>query len=150
MKQIHSVNSITIPFTAQQIWMILTDIPSYSLWWPTTLKVKIRNATQDLIGSRVEVRPYGGLPFMCEFSQSVEPVKLVMKYSGIYTGLGVWTLSETNGQTKVDYEIHLEINNRFIHLLSYVVPVERIHYKLMDEVLLGLENRLKSFTKSNT
>jgi len=72
----------------------------------------------------------------------VEPVKLVMQYSGIYSGLGIWTLTEMNGQTKIDYEINLEVNNPFIRLLSYVIPVEKIHYKLMNEVLLGLENRL--------
>lgn len=142
MKQIHSINSITIPFSARNVWEVLTDIKSYPLWWPPILNIKVLNATHDLIGSRVELRPYGGLPFMCEFSESVEPVKLVMKYSGIYSGLGVWTLSETNGRTKVDYEIHLEINSLFIRLLSYMVPVEKIHYTLMDKVLLGLENRL--------
>jgi ribosome-associated toxin RatA of RatAB toxin-antitoxin module len=146
MKQIHSINSITIPFSAQQIWTVLTNIPSYPLWWPSTLKIKVLNATQNVIGSQVEIRPYGGMPFYCEFSQSVEPVKLVMKYSGIYSGLGVWTLSEINGQTKVDYEINLVINNLFIRLLSYVIPVEKIHYKLMNEVLLGLESRLKKIT----
>ena len=142
MKQIHSVNSITIPLPARQIWTILTDIPSYPLWWPLTLKIKIRNATQDVIGSQVEIRPYGGMSFYCEFSEMVEPVKLVMQYSGIYSGLGIWTLTEMNGQTKIDYEINLEVNNPFIRLLSYVIPVEKIHYKLMNEVLLGLENRL--------
>jgi len=143
MKQIHSINSITIPFSARQIWTILTDIPSYPLWWPSTLKIKVLNTTQNIIGSQVEIRPYGGIPFFCEFSQSVEPVKLVMKYSGIYSGLGVWTLSEMNGQTKIDYEIYLEINNLFIRLLSYVVPIEKIHYTLMDKLLFGLESRLK-------
>jgi hypothetical protein len=98
---------------------------------------------QDVIGSQIEIRPYGGIPFLCEFSESVEPIKLVMKYSGIYSGLGIWTLSEMNGQTKIDYEINLEINNLFIRLLSNVIPVEKIHYKLMNEVLLCLENRLK-------
>ncbi|ADR33767.1 hypothetical protein Sulku_1104 [Sulfuricurvum kujiense DSM 16994] len=147
MKQIHSINSITIPFPAEEIWMILTDITSYSLWWPSNVKIKVLNITEDFIGSQVEVRPYGGIPFFCEFSECVTNAKLVMQYSGIYSGLGVWTLTETNGQTKLDYEINLEINNLFIHLLSYVVPVDTIHHNLMNEVLLGLENRLKNFVK---
>lgn len=150
MKQIHSLNSITLPFSTQKIWKIITDITSYSLWWPSTVKIKVLNLTQHVMGSQIEVRPYGGLSFLCEFSECVDNVKLVMKYSGIYSGLGVWTLTEMNGQTKVDYEINLEINNLFIRLLSHVIPIEKIHYKLMNEVLFGLENRLKSYTKSNT
>ena len=150
MRQIHSMNSITLPFSAQQIWKIITDITSYSLWWPSTFKIKVLKSTQHVLGSQVEVRPYGGLPFFCEFSECVDNVKLIMKYSGIYSGLGVWTLTEMDGRTKVEYEIDLKINNPFIRLLSYVVPVDKIHYDLMDEVLAGLENRLKSFTSPNT
>lgn len=150
MKQIHSLNSIILPFSTQQIWKIITDIASYSLWWPSTIKIKVLNSTQHVIGSQVEVRPYGGFPFFCEFSECVDNVRLVVKYSGIYSGLGVWTLTEMNGQTKVDYEINLDIKNLFIRLLSHVVSIEKIHHKLINEVLLGLENRLNSFTKSNT
>ncbi len=150
MKQIHSLNSITLPYSTQQIWEIITDFTSYPLWWPSTVKIKVLHSTQDLISSQVEVRPYGGLPFLCEFSECVENVKLVMKYSGIYSGLGILTLTEMNGQTKIEYEINLEINNLFIRLLSYVIPVEKIHYELMNEVFLGLKNRLESCTKSNT
>lgn len=105
MKQIHSVNSISIPFSAQQIWEVLIDIASYPLWWPSSVKIKLLNSTQHLIGSKVEVRPYGGMPFFCEFLERNNNVKLIMKYSGIYSGLGVWTLTEVNGQTKVSYEI---------------------------------------------
>ncbi|MBD3796125.1 MAG: hypothetical protein IE881_09445 [Epsilonproteobacteria bacterium] len=90
MKQIHSLNSITVPFSIQQIWKIISDITSYPLWWPSSIKIKVLNSTQDIIGSNVEVRPYGGLPFFCEFSEYVNNDKLVMKYSGIYSGFGVW------------------------------------------------------------
>lgn len=150
MKQIHSLNSITVPFSIQQIWKSITDITSYSLWWPSSVKIKVLNSTQDIVGSKVEVRHYGGLPFFCEFSEYFDNDKLVMKYSGIYSGFGVWTLTEMNGRTKIDYEINLEINNLFIRLLSYVAPIEKIHYKLMDEVLLGLEKRLEIYTKSDS
>lgn len=150
MRQINAINSVTLPFSTQQIWKTITDITSYPLWWPSTLKITVLNSTQHVIGSRVEVRPYGGLPFFCEFSEYVDNVKLVMKYSGIYSGLGVWTLTEMDGRTKVAYEIDLEINSPFIRLLAYVFPVDKIHYNLMDEVLAGLEKRLKSFTSPNT
>jgi len=146
MKQIHAVNSITLPYPAQKVWKTISDISSYSLWWPSTVKIKVLHSSQSFIGSQVEIRPYGGLPFYCEFFESVENVKLVMKYSGIYSGLGIWTLTEMNDGTKVDYEINLEINSLFIRLLAYVVPVEKIHFQLMNEVLSGLGKRLQSIT----
>lgn len=150
MRQIHSINSIIVPFSTQHIWKIISDITSYSLWWPSSIQIKVLNATKDIIGSQIEVRPYGGLPFFCEFSEHINNDKLIMKYSGIYSGFGVWTLKEMNDQTKIDYEINLEITNLFIRLLSYVIPIEKIHYKLMNEVLFGLEKRLEGYTKPNS
>jgi hypothetical protein len=61
-----------------------------------------------------------------------------MKYSGIYTGTGRWTISDINGQSQVTYKIELTINSTLIRLLSSVLPVASIHSKLMEEVLSGL------------
>lgn len=143
MKQIHTVSSAVLPFDAGRVWRCLTDVASYPLWWPRSIKVKVINATEQLLGSKIEIRPYGGMPFYCEFVGCASDAKLVMSYSGLYSGVGVWTLTRTDGLTKVDYEINLEIKSRFVRLLSYVMPIDKIHSKLMDEVLLGLENRLK-------
>ena len=66
-----------------------------------------------------------------------------MKYSGIYSGIGVWTLSEANGQCNVTYEILLEIENTIVRLLSYILPVAKIHSKLMKDVLIGLGQQVR-------
>ena len=71
-----------------------------------------------------------------------EVIRTMKEYSRIYKGLGVWTISENNGYCNVTYEIDLEVNHPLIRILSYLLPVDKIHYKLMEKVFLGLEQIL--------
>ena len=121
-----------------QIWKVITDLSSYSAWWPSSIKIKTLHLSNELIGSRIEVRPYGGQPFCCEVSSINDSKELTLKYSGIYSGTGKWTISEINGESCVTYKIELKIQNTMVRLLSFVLPVASIHSKLMEEVLTGL------------
>jgi ribosome-associated toxin RatA of RatAB toxin-antitoxin module len=133
-----------------QIWEVITDLSSYSAWWPASIKIKILHLSKELIGSRIEVRPYGGQAFCCEVLNINDSKELTLKYSGIYSGTGKWTISEINGQSRVTYKIDLKIQNTMIRLLSFVFPVASFHLKLMEEVLTGLGQYLgKSKSSSN-
>jgi len=125
-------------YPAMLIWKAITDLPNYSSWWPSSVKIKTLHLSEGLIGSRIEVRPYGGQSFCCEVSELIKGKELTLKYSGIYTGKGMWTISEINGQSRVTYEIDLTIQSNLIRLLSAVLPVDSIHSKLMEKVLTGL------------
>jgi ribosome-associated toxin RatA of RatAB toxin-antitoxin module len=138
MRNIQTTNSMILPHSAIQIWEVITDLSSYSAWWPSSIKIKTLRLSNELIGSRIEVRPYGGQAFCCEVSNIIDSKELTLKYSGIYSGTGIWTISEINGQSRVTYKIELKIQNTMIRLLSFILPVASIHSKLMGEVLTGL------------
>jgi hypothetical protein len=121
-----------------QIWKAIADLSSYSAWWPPSIKIKTLHLSKELIGSRIEIRPYGGQAFCCEVSNINDGKELTLKYSGIYSGTGMWTISEINGQSRVTYKIELKIQNTMIRLLSFIFPLASIHSKLMEEVLTGL------------
>jgi ribosome-associated toxin RatA of RatAB toxin-antitoxin module len=138
MRNIQTTNSKILPYPVLLIWKVLTDLSSYSSWWPSSIKIRTLNISKELVGSRIEIRPYGGQSFCCEVSEYREGNELRMKYSGIYSGTGIWKITEIDGQSKVTYKIELTINNTLIRLLSSVLPVASIHSKLMEEVLSGL------------
>lgn len=125
-----------------KIWRVITDFSGYQEWWPAPLKTKALRVAEGLIGSRIEIRPYGGKGFVCEVVDVKHDSELRMKYSGIYSGTGVWTISDVNEHCRVTYEIMLEIENFWILLLSSFVPVTKIHSRLMSDVLSGLEQYL--------
>jgi ribosome-associated toxin RatA of RatAB toxin-antitoxin module len=147
MKNIHTINSKVLPHTRTRIWEVITDLSNYSAWWPSSLKIKILHLSEGLLGSRIEIRPYGGQAFYCEVSGMNDCTELTMTYTGIYTGMGRWTISEVNGQRRVTYEIELKIESTMIRLLSSVLPVASIHSRLMEKVLSGLEQYLEEIDK---
>jgi ribosome-associated toxin RatA of RatAB toxin-antitoxin module len=138
MKNIHTANSKILPYTRARIWEVITDLSSYSVWWPSSITIKTLHLSEGLIGSRIEIRPYGGQAFYCEVSGIDDNAELTMTYTGVYTGTGKWTISEVNGQRCVTYEIELTIESTMIRLLSSVLPVASIHSRLMEKVLSGL------------
>ena len=143
MKNIHTINSKLLPYARARIWGVITDLSRYSAWWPSSLKIKTLHLSEGLLGSRIEIRPYGGQAFYCEVSGMDYGTELMMAYTGIYTGTGRWTISEGNGQRRVTYEIELKIENTMIRLLSFVLPVASIHSHLMEKVLSGLGRYLE-------
>ena len=147
MKSIHTINSKVLPHTRTRIWEVITDLSSYSAWWPQSLKIRFLNLSEGILGSRIEIRPYGGQAFYCEVSGIDDNAELTMTYTGVYTGTGKWTISEVNGQRCVTYEIELTIESTMIRLLSSVLPVALIHSHLMEKVLSGLEQYLEEMNK---
>jgi ribosome-associated toxin RatA of RatAB toxin-antitoxin module len=147
MKNIHTINSKTLPYTRARIWKVITDLSNYSAWWPSSLKIKTLHLSEGLLGSRIEIRPYGGQAFYCEVSGIDDSTELTMTYTGIYTGTGRWTISEVNAQRCVTYEIGLKIESTMIRLLSSVLPVASIHSHLMEKVLSGLGQYLEEIDK---
>ena len=150
MKNIHTINSKVLPHTRAQIWEVITDLSNYSAWWPSSLKIKTLHLSEGLIGSQIEIRPYGGQAFYCEVSGMDNSSELVMTYTGIYTGTGRWTISEINAQRSVTYEIELKIENIIIRLLSFVLPVTSIHSHLMEKVLSGLGKYLEEMERRSS
>jgi ribosome-associated toxin RatA of RatAB toxin-antitoxin module len=143
MRNIQTTNSKILPHSAMEVWKVITDLPSYSAWWPPSIKIKTLHLSNELVGSRIELRPYGGQAFFCEVSSINDSKELTLEYSGIYSGTGMWTIFEINGQSCVTYRIELKIQNTMISLLSFVLPVASIHSKLMEEVLTGLGQYLR-------
>lgn len=105
--------------------------------------------SEGLVGSRIEVRPYGGQGFVCEVVDVKQNSELRMKYSGMYNGTGIWKISDVNGHCRVTYEIRLEAENLWIRFLLSILPVATIHSRLMTKVLSGLERYLAEHDEGN-
>ena len=142
MQRIQSTSSKDMPYPATEVWKVIADLGNYPTWWPRSTKVKVLHVAKELIGSRLEIRPYGGQAFVCEVCGITPGRTLRMAYSGIYSGNGAWDLTDTNGHTRLGYSIDLQIDSAFIRFLARFLPVTAMHAKLTEQILDGLAQHL--------
>ena len=142
MRKIQAEDSTVIASTPQAIWRAIADFSSYAKWWPSSVKILVRRSAPGIIGSQVQLRPFGGRAFVCEVESIRENEELRLQYSGVYRGPGVWTIAAGGGSCRVTYGVDLEIVDPLMKLLSYIIPIPRLHSSLMREVFAGLAGYL--------
>ena len=142
MRRIQAEDAAVIASPPNQIWRAITDFSSYAQWWPSSVSIVVRRNTPELVGSQVQLKPYGGRAFVCEVESIREGAELRLQYSGVYRGPGVWTIAAGDGNCRVTYRVDLEIVDPMMKLLSFVVPIPRLHSNLMREVFAGLAGYL--------
>jgi len=142
MRRIQAEDAAVIASPPNQIWRAITDFSSYAKWWPSSVSIVVRRNTPELVGSQVQLKPYGGRAFVCEVESIREGAELRLQYSGVYRGTGVWTIAAGDGNCRVTYRVDLEIVDPMMKLLSFVVPIPRLHSNLMREVFAGLAGYL--------
>lgn len=143
MRLVQAQDTTLIEAETSAVWAAVTDFSAYPDWWPSKVRIAVLETTPKLIGSAFEVIPYRGRGFRCVVDRVMEGEELGLAYSGLYRGSGVWKVEEAGGQTaRVTYTVDLEIADRLTSLLSYVLPVARIHSRLMRDVFDGLADRL--------
>ena len=142
MRRINAEDEAVISCPPDLIWQAITDFSSYQKWWLASVRIVVRRVTPELLGSQVEIKPYGGRAFLCEVESIRDGSELRLRYSGVYRGIGVWTIVESGSSSRVVYRIDLEVADPFMKLLSYIVSIPRLHSKLMREVFEGLEGYL--------
>ena len=138
MRKVQAEDVVVIACPSDRIWRAIIDFNSYTKWWPASVRILVHRVTPELVGSQVEIKPYGGRAFLCEVESIRDGVELRLRYSGVYRGIGVWTIAESGSSSRVVYRIDLEVAGSFVKLLSYIVSIPRLHSKLMREVFTGL------------
>ena len=142
MRKVQAEDETVIVCPPERIWQAIIDFNSYTKWWPSSVSIAVSRVTPKLVGSQVEIKPYGGRAFLCEVEGIRDGSEMSLRYTGVYRGTGVWTIAEGDGHCRVIYRIDLEVADPFMKLLSYVVSIPRLHSKLMREVFEGLEGYL--------
>ena len=142
MRRIQAEDAAIIASPPNLIWQAITDFSLYAKWWPSSVKIVVRRHSPELIGSQVQLKPFGGRAFVCEVESIRNGAELRLQYSGVYRGTGVWTIASGDENCRVTYRVDLEIIDPLMKLLSYIVPIPRLHSSLMREVFAGLAGYL--------
>ncbi len=143
MTKIISSDSRVFNYKPELIFKAVSDVTEYEKWWSKKVKITVVETYENLTGSKVEIKAFGGW-FRCEIV-SVIPFKEVKikYYDGVQLGDGIWKLgTDEKGSTKLTYEIELVPNGFIPKLFSFIVDYSKIHSKAMIEMFDGLDDYL--------
>ena len=101
MRKVQAEDVAVIACPTERIWRTIIDFNSYTKWWPASVRIVVRRVTPELVGAQVEIKPYGGRAFLCEVESIRDGVELRLRYSGVYRGIGVWTIAESGSGSRV-------------------------------------------------
>jgi uncharacterized protein YndB with AHSA1/START domain len=140
-----AVDERVIPLPPEKVWQVLADISRYPDWYPHSLNLKLLTMTANGVGSELELRPRGGRAFRCRVESLEPPRRIRIRYPGDFIiGIGEWRLKAEMGGSRVFYELDVLANGLLAACLGKLLPLGKLHSKLMQEVLKNLECETKS------
>jgi uncharacterized protein YndB with AHSA1/START domain len=140
---IKAIDEAIVPFPPTEVWRVLADIAAYPDWWPRHLGLRVVHRERGLVGSEVEQRPFGGRPLRCRVEAVEEPFSIRTRYhGGFIEGRGEFRLESVGSGTRVRYELDVHAEGRAVACLGRILPLGRIHSRLMLSVFRQLERVL--------
>lgn len=126
------------------VWRALTELPAWPVWWPVHVQVSVLGVRPGLLGSQVEIRPRGGVRFVCEITEAAPHQRLRLDYvDGLFAGHGIWTLEQAEeGGTRLTYDVDIRVRNRLLAIVANLIDLKAIHVRLMRHIFQGLLEHL--------
>lgn len=143
MTQIKASDSIKLKYPSDKVWSVISDIQSYKKWWPELVNLEIIQPNSEIVGTILIASPLGGKSFSIKVEDVFPGSEIVLNYfDGIYRGFGKWLIRNDSDCTQLIYEVNLDIVDRFTKILSYLVPVSKIHSLIFKRIFRNLEKYL--------
>jgi uncharacterized protein YndB with AHSA1/START domain len=137
---IQASDEVVVPFSPSEVWRVLTDIAASPSWWPRGFRLRVLHIEPRVVGSEVELRPFGGRPFRCRVEAVEEPRSIRTQYYGDFiNGRGEWRLEPLGAGTRVGYELDVQAEGRVVAWLGRILPLARIHSRQMQGIFRQLE-----------
>jgi coenzyme Q-binding protein COQ10 len=141
---IQAIDARVVPFSPEQVWAVLADVPSSPRWWPASVRLRVLTATPAVVGTEFEIRPRGGRAFRARVEEIEAPRRLRLRYgNGFVTGTGEWRLAPVPGGTRVEYALDVRAHGWLVAVLGALLPLGKVHSRSMGEVLASLEAEVR-------
>lgn len=143
MRKIIAFDTVHLNHPIEKVWSVISDITSYIKWWPKSVNLELVKATPEVVGTVLKASPLGGKSFSTMVDEIIPYQKIKIKYfDGLYRGDGFWIVESRNQKTILTYKVDLEIVDSFTKLISYFVPVSKIHSLIFKGIFKNLEKYL--------
>jgi len=120
------------------IYTVLSDLSTYSAWWPGAKITKVDDET-------IEVSPFGPGSFLWKITQSEENRQVVLSYDGIFSGTGTWSIEKDGAMSWLTYSVSLTIEHGFFKFINKFISINKLHAKMMKKVFIKLDQYLNNY-----
>lgn len=144
MGELKAKDSVTLNYPVDYVYRTVTDIASYSQWWPHEVKSELEYLDPSIIGTRINVQ---NGPFV-KWKSVVTGFKtnklLAIDYvDGAWIGKTAWRFEETAAGTKLTLEIDISCNRLWLKAVSKVINLSRMHSKQITRIFGNLGKHLE-------
>lgn len=144
MPKIIASDSVELNYSLEKVWSVISDFDSYKIWWPRLVNLEIKIENQQLIGTTLKASPFGGKSFSIRVVEITNLKEIKLEYfDGLYRGFGKWIIESNNDSTILTYEVNLDIVDSLTKLISYILPVSKIHSMIFRKIFSNLKSYMK-------
>ena len=145
MGELKAKDSVLLNYPVDYVYRTVTDIASYSKWWPHEVKSELEYLDPAIIGTRINVQNGPLVKWKSVVSAFKTNKLLAIDYvEGAWTGKTAWRFEETAaGGTKLTMEIDISCNRLWLKAVSKVINLSRMHSKQITRIFANLGKYLE-------
>ena len=145
MGELKAKDSVLLNYPVDYVYRTVTDIASYSKWWPHEVKSELEYLDPAIIGTRINVQNGPFVKWKSVVSAFKTNKLLAIDYvEGAWIGKTAWRFEETPGGTKLTMEIDISCNRLWLKAVSKVINLSRMHSKQISRIFANLGGYLES------
>jgi len=145
MGELKAKDSVLLNYPVDYVYRTVTDIASYSQWWPHEVKSELEYLDPAIIGTRINVQNGPFVKWKSVVSAFKTNKLLAIDYvEGAWIGKTAWRFEETAaGGTKLTMEIDISCNRLWLKAVSKVINLSRMHSKQITGIFANLGKYLE-------
>ncbi len=144
MGELKAKDSVLLNYPVDYVYRTVTDIASYSQWWPHEVKSELEYLDPAIIGTRINVQNGPFVKWKSVVSAFKTNRLLAIDYvEGAWIGKTTWRFEETSAGTKLTMEIDISCNRLWLKAVSKVINLSRMHSKQITRIFANLAKYLE-------
>lgn len=144
MGELKATDSVTLNYPVDYVYRTVTDIASYSAWWPHEVKSELEYLDPAIIGTRINVQNGPLVKWKSVITGFKTNRLLAIDYvEGAWIGKTAWRFEETDSGTKLTMNIDISCNRLWLKAVSKVINLSRMHSKQISRIFTNLGKYLE-------
>ncbi len=143
MGELKAKDSVLLNYPVDYVYRTVTDIASYSKWWPHEVKSELEYLDPAIIGTRINVQNGPFVKWKSVVSGFKTNRLLAIDYvDGAWIGKTAWRFEESAGGTRLTMEIDISCNRLWLKAISKVINLSKMHSKQVARIFANLGKHL--------